>query len=69
MLETFGVGGLHVQRRIWRREIGRLVQRGVAVVVCSQCLYDRSDISLYDVGKTLHAAGVIEGRDDDGKSR
>lgn len=63
VLETFGVGGLHVQRRDLAEEIGRLVQRGVAVVVCSQCLYDRSDISLYDVGKTLHAAGVIEGRD------
>lgn len=63
VLETFGAGGLHIARRDLVEGIQALVERGVAVVVCSQCLYDWSDISIYRVGKALAGAGVIEGRD------
>lgn len=63
VLETFGAGGLHIARRDLVEGIENLVRQGVAVVVCSQCLYDWSDISIYNVGKTLAAAGVIEGKD------
>ena len=32
-------------------------------VVCSQCLYEPSDFSLYEVGQRALAQGVIPGRD------
>ena len=33
------------------------------VVVCSQCLYERSDFTLYQTGRKALAAGVIQGHD------
>lgn len=31
--------------------------------MCSQCLYEKSDLSLYEVGRKLLDCGVIPGRD------
>ena len=36
---------------------------GVSVVVCSQCLYDSSNLNVYQVGKKLLEMGVIQGGD------
>ena len=44
-------------------QVRRLVENGVAVVTCSQCLYEKSDLSLYEVGRKLLDCGVIPGRD------
>ena len=35
----------------------------MTVVVCSQCLYEPSDFSVYEVGQRALAQGVIQGRD------
>lgn len=63
VLETFGAGGLHFIRRDLSAQIEYLVQHGVAVAVCSQCLYERSDFSLYEVGRKVLATGAIQCRD------
>lgn len=63
VLESFGAGGLHFLRRDLASQIGRLVKNNVPVVVCSQCLYERSDFSLYEVGRKVLATGAIQGRD------
>ncbi len=63
VLEAFGAGGLHFIRRDLSEKIRRLVENGIAVVVCSQCLYDGSDFSIYEVGRRVLATGVIQGRD------
>lgn len=63
VLETFGAGGLHFLRRDLSAQIERLVKNGIPVVVCSQCLYEGSDFSLYEVGRRVLATGVIQGRD------
>ena len=36
---------------------------GITVVVCSQCLYEPSDFSVYEVGQKALEQGVIQGRD------
>ena len=36
---------------------------GMAVVVCSQCLYESSDFTLYQAGQKALAEGVIQGYD------
>ena len=44
-------------------KLEQLTRRGVAVVACSQCLYETSDFSLYEVGQRLLDCGVIPARD------
>ena len=63
VLETFGAGGLHYQRRDLSAPIKQLVDRGIPVVVCSQCLYEKSDFSLYEVGRKVIATGAIQSLD------
>lgn len=63
VLEAFGAGGLHFIRRDLSSQIERLINANVPVVVCSQCLYEKSDFSLYEVGRRVLATGAIQGRD------
>ncbi|MGN0968024.1 MAG: asparaginase, partial [Oscillospiraceae bacterium] len=41
----------------------KATQAGMTVVVCSQCLYERSDFSLYQAGQKALEQGVIQGYD------
>ena len=43
--------------------IRRAVEKGIRVVVTTQCLYDSSDLRVYQVGNRLLDIGVIQGRD------
>lgn len=63
VIEAFGSGGMHFVRRNLLDALEKLTSRGVSVVVCSQCLYETSDLSLYEVGTKLLSCGVIPGRD------
>lgn len=63
VLETFGAGGMHFLRRNLLPKLKRLTEAGIAVVACSQCLYESSDFSIYEVGKRLLDCGVIPARD------
>ncbi|MCL2810726.1 MAG: asparaginase [Clostridia bacterium] len=63
VIEAFGVGGLHHLRRNLTDSLGVLRDRGIAVVVTTQCLYDSTDLSLYAVGKQLGDRGVIPAHD------
>lgn len=63
VLEAFGAGGLHYFNRDLLEKLDVLRREGVAVVVCSQCLYERTDLSLYEVGRKILDKGGIPGRD------
>ena len=63
VIEAFGAGGLHFIRRDLIAKLHAAAQAGMAVVVCSQCLYERSDFSLYQAGQKALAEGVIQGYD------
>ncbi len=63
VIEAFGAGGVHFIRRDLIARLHAAVQAGMTVVVCSQCLYERSNFSLYEVGQRALSQGVIEGRD------
>lgn len=56
-------GGMHFLRRNLLDRLGELTAHGVSVVACSQCLYESSDLSIYEVGQRLLECGVIPGRD------
>ena len=63
VIEAFGIGGLSYIRRDLTGRIVDLLDHGISVVVCSQCLYERSDFSVYEVGKRALEHGVIEAFD------
>ncbi len=63
VIEAFGSGGMHFVRRNLLDALERLTARGISAVVCSQCLYEMSDLNLYEVGVRLLSCGVIPGRD------
>ena len=62
VIEAFGLGGINVLSRELK-SIRRCVEDGISVVVTTQCLYDSSDLQVYQVGNKLLELGVIQGRD------
>ena len=62
IIEAFGLGGVNVLHK-GLRGIRRAVEDGISVVVTTQCLYDSSDLRVYQVGNKLLELGVIQGRD------
>ena len=62
VVEAFGLGGINVLGS-GLDGIRRAVEKGVSVVVTTQCLYDSSDLRVYQVGNKLLELGVIQGRD------
>lgn len=63
IIEAFGAGGVHYINRNILDKLKELTAAGIAVVVCSQCLYERSDLSIYEVGQRMLECGVISGKD------
>jgi len=63
VIEAFGAGGLHFIRRNLIEKLHKAAEAGMSVVVCSQCLYESSDFSLYQAGQKALAEGVIQGYD------
>lgn len=62
VIEAFGLGGIDVLSNALQG-LRRAVEAGVSVVVTTQCLYDSSDLQVYQVGNQLLKLGVIQGRD------
>ena len=62
VVEAFGLGGINVLGS-GLEGIRRAVEQNVSVVVTTQCLYDSSDLRVYQVGNKLLELGVIQGRD------
>lgn len=59
-VEGFGIGGIPSVRRNMADAIGDAVKAGMIVAVGSQCLYEGSDFSVYEVGRQVLDHGVIE---------
>ena len=62
VIEAVGLGGINVLHKGLRGN-HRAVEDGISVVVTTQCLYDSSDLRVYQVGNKLLELGVIQGRD------
>ncbi len=62
VIEAFGLGGVNVLHE-GLDGIRNMIDRGISVVVTTQCLYDSADLQVYQVGKKLMDLGVIQGRD------
>ncbi len=62
VIEAFGLGGVNVLNE-GLNGIRAAMDAGMSVVVTTQCLYDSSDLRVYQVGNKLLELGVIQGRD------
>ena len=62
VIEAFGLGGVNVLGQ-GLSGIQKAIDQGVSVVVTTQCLYDSSDLRVYQVGNQLLDLGVIQARD------
>ena len=63
VIEAYGAGGISYIRRDFIKEIKNAIIQGVPIVVSSQCLYERSDFNIYEVGTKVIASGAIEAYD------
>ena len=63
LIEAFGAGGLHYVNRDLISKLEALCAADIPVVVASQCLYEKSDLSIYEVGKLALEKGVISAHD------
>lgn len=63
VIEAFGAGGINFIRRDLITKLEQLVDHGISVVVCSQCLYENSDFTIYETGQKALKHGVIQGYD------
>lgn len=63
IVEGFGQGGLPNINKKFLDSIEAAVKMNVAVVVTTQCLLGGSDLSIYEVGKTLQNTGIIPSYD------
>lgn len=63
VIEAFGSGGMQFIRTDMLERLKELTDEGISVVICSQCLYEMSDLSVYEVGVKLLSCGVISARD------
>ena len=62
VIEAFGLGGINILNK-GLDGIHRALEKGISVVVTSQCLYDSANLGVYQVGTKLLELGVIQGRD------
>lgn len=63
VIEAFGAGGLHFIHRDLISKLDKLIQNGIPIVISSQCLYERSDLSIYEAGQMALKYGVIQAND------
>lgn len=63
VIEAFGAGGLHYIHRDLISKLEKLSDHGISIVISSQCLYERSDLSIYQTGQLALRHGVIQAYD------
>ncbi|RYL91642.1 asparaginase [Sporolactobacillus sp. THM19-2] len=63
IIESFGNGGLSFENRNLTAGVKRLVQKGIPVIITTQCLEEGQNMELYEVGKRVADAGGITAGD------
>ncbi len=63
VLEAFGLGGLHYIRRNLLDSLALVAGKGVLTLVTTQCLYEKADFSVYEVGRNILGDNVYGAHD------
>lgn len=59
-IEAFGIGGLPFLKRNMIEAVRKAAEDGMIIALGSQCLYEGSDFTVYEVGRQVLDCGVIE---------
>lgn len=68
VLEAFGLGGLHYIRRNLVDKLRMLGDKGIITLVTTQCLYEKTNFDLYQVGRNVLSGNVFSGKDMTGEA-
>ncbi|MBO7677769.1 MAG: asparaginase [Erysipelotrichaceae bacterium] len=63
VIETFGSGNVPDDNGVLIPLLNKAKEKGVVIVVCSQCPQATVDMSAYEAGSALRKAGAVSGRD------
>ena len=63
IIEAFGLGGLHYIRRNLVDKLHMLAENGIYALVVTQCLYEKADFTVYEVGSRILSNHVFSGKD------
>lgn len=63
IIESFGAGGVPFEGRNLLPYVKNLINKGICVVITTQCLYEGVDLNIYEVGKKALKEGVISAHD------
>lgn len=58
-IEGFGLGGVPFMKNDLIKEIGKASDKGMAILVGSQCRYEGSNLNIYETGQRVKACGGI----------
>ncbi len=58
VIEAFGLGGLHYIRRNLLESLETLSDQGILTFVTTQCLYEKADFSIYEVGRKVLQSNI-----------
>lgn len=62
-IEGFGLGGMPFVKNDFTGKVGEVIDRGMLVLAGSQCLYEGSNLSVYETGRLALEKGVIQAYD------
>lgn len=62
-IEAFGVGSLPFIRRDLSIAIEAVIQKGITVLTGTQCLYDGSNLTVYQAGQKILKKGALQSHD------
>ncbi len=63
VMEAFGLGGLHYIRRNLIQKLHDLSHAGIITLVTTQCLYEKADFTIYEVGRGMIRGGIYGAHD------
>lgn len=63
IIECFGIGGIPTQYNNILTKIHELTEAGIYVVITTQCLFEGVSLDIYEVGKLLSNANIIDSGD------
>jgi L-asparaginase len=62
VIESYGSGGIPFQGRNLLAKLDELTERGISVVITTQCLEEGEDLSIYEVGRKVKQSRIIRSR-------
>ena len=63
VVEAFGLGGMHYIRRNLVDKLRELASHGIYTIVTTQCMYEKTNFNIYEVGHGVLSDHVFSGRD------